>query len=273
MGYASTTRTITAARAEQLRAEPRKADYWGRTQTFESKLVDEAVSEWRDQEANRWDSSSAFGYEMVKPMAEGIRDRGIDWDRADVDTAYITPIVAASSVSTVTKKVKVTVPGDVADRLRAPYPHNALEQVRKLLLAQYPANTLGDIEVVSVPAPRKPQAKATEGKAVTKYFIRGAESGWVGDRTLAEALKKPYDSQAEARSAAVDLLTARDTLPALSVEAVVLREAEDGTLSKSLVTIARPTPAEATVTVAVTTHTVKPNAKIDHYEVTFWYHH
>lgn len=271
MGYATTTEAITTERAEQLRAEPQERRLHFGVRTFEEKLISEAVSVWRDEEAGRHDDERVGSVQMHKPVAAQCRH--LDLDGWSTECAHVVPVVAPESVSTVTKKVKVVIPGDVADKLRASHHWDALDAVRQILSAQFPVGVLGKIEVISVPAPRKPAARATEGKAVTRYKIRPSEHVVSRDKAVHAALNASYSSQAEARSVALDLLTENDTFPEMTVEAVVGRVTDSGEFSPALVTIARPTPAEATITVNITTHTVKPNPKIDRYEVTFWFHH
>lgn len=275
MGYATTTEIITADAAERLRTEKtaQRSFGYGHVDSFASRLLRAAVSNWRQNEAGRFEDARSYGAELHQPVAKEVRGRGVDWDAMSVEDAHIIPIAASESVTTVTKKMKLTVPGELADKLRSKNSWGAQHQVRELLEKQIPTRTLGTVEVLSVPSPRKPQAKATEGKAVTRYVITATENIVSALPAVRAALKGKYDTQAEARSVALALLTEHDTLPALQVEAVVGRVTEDGTFSKALVTVARPTAPEAVITVNVTTHTVKVNPKIDSYEVTFWYHH
>lgn len=273
MGYATTTEIVSAERAEQIRAMPRPRYIFGPAPSFGSRLLSEAVQHWNDTEAGRYEDARSEEALMHKPVSEHSHRDGFNVDDYGTGTAHIVPIVDPKSVVTATKKVKLTVPGEVADGLRRDYPWDAMQKVRNLLHEQFTPETLGKVEVVSLPAVRKPVAKATDGKAVTRYVITTAEDVYHVSSRIRAAFKEAHESQAAARAAAIELLTEHDTLPALSVEAVVGRMTEDGTFSKELVSIARPVPAEAVITVAVTTHTVKPNPKIDRYEVTFWYHH
>lgn len=271
MGYATATEKITFERAQQLRTE-RAEGAFGRALSFEAELLDEAIAVWTRDEAGRWEDPRSDVARMHAPVAPGALGGLID-EGHSVGEAHIIPVATAGSVKTVTRKVKVTVPGALADRLRNRDDWAAKSALRDVLHVQIPGNVLGDITVVTTPAARKPVAKATDGKAVTRYRIRPTAHVSSRDGAVHAALNASYPSQAEARTAALELLTTHTTLPDLTVEAFVAREGEDGALSPALVMISRPTPDEATVTVDVTTHTVKPNPTIDHYDVTFWYHH
>lgn len=141
-----------------------------------------------------------------------------------------------------------------------------------MVRAQVEPGTLGTIAIAAWPTARKPVAKATEGKAITRYVLTCEKFGHRMPYELSAALKATYASQAEARQAGIDLMSKHRVILALSVEAKVVRVSDDAEAS-ALVTIARPVPETATMTLEVTTHTVKPNPKIESYSVVFWYHH
>jgi hypothetical protein len=277
MGYADTEQVISVERAEQLRDKVKTAPHtrwsFGR-QTWEDAMVSEAVGIWRDEEANRYDGERAGEPRLLTAVPEEVLGWYIDsvtHDESFIANSYITPVVSEASVATKTRTVKVKVSGDVIAKLRRGSYHGQAE-LRKLLHSDFPVTELGKIEVVTLPAPRKPAASATAGKAKTVYRIRGVENHFTNLQSIHAALNKSYDSQADARAAAIDLMSEHEDLPDMRIEAVVVREQEDGKLSPSLVTIARPV-ADGTVTVQVTTHTVKPSPKLKNYRVRFAYHH
>ena len=272
MGYAETIETITAAHAEKLRAQPQTRNrFYGGYETFESRLISAAVDEWENGDHDRNGSANTGAGVMLAPAAAELAGRLLDYDSPN--ESYILPIAAPESVTTKTKTVKVAVPGELVEKLRANNPWQAKSRLRELLHQEYPKTVLGAVEIVSMPAARKPQAKATEGTAVTRYKIVAAEKFYTGDESIHAAFLALHVTQAEARAAAIALLSEHDSLPDLGVEAVVGRIAEDGTFSKTLVTIARPVAEEAVITLKVTTHTVAAKPKIDSYQVMFWYHH
>lgn len=274
MGYASTVETISAEHAERLRTAPStRTPFYRGYETFESRLVDAAISEWRSGDHDRnGEPDSGGDAVMLAPAAREMATYALEesWQRRG--TALILPIAAPESVTTGAQTVKLTVPGDIATKRRVQDNWWAPSEVRRMLEEMFPG-TLGAHEIVSIPALRKPRAKATDGIAVTRYKVVPAESVYIDNESVREALSVSHTTQAEARAAAIALLTEHDSLPALGVEAVVGRVGEDGTFSKTLVTIDRPFAPEVTITVKVTTHTVAVNPKIAEYRVMFMYHH
>lgn len=274
MGYGSTIETITAEHAERLRTAPQtRHAFHGGYETFESRLLSAAISEWRsgDHDHNG-DPDPGDDAVMLAPSASALTGDAFDAREHRRDTAYIVPVADPESVTTVTKTVKLTVPGDIASKLRARGNWWAPSEVHRLLEEMFPG-TLGAYEIVSIPALRKPQAKATGGTAVTRYKVVASEKFYTDDEGVHEVFRQTHATQAEARAAAVALLTERAELPALGVEAVVGRLDEDGVFSKTLVVIDRPSAPEVTITVKVTTHTVAVKPKITEYKVMFMYHH
>lgn len=273
MGYASTVETISAEHAEKLRTAPQtRHRFYGGYETFESRLVDAAVAEWESGDHDRNGEADPGAAKMLAPAAAERANYALDEREDQPGTALILPIAAPESVTTVTKTVKLTVSGDIAGKLRVQGNWWAPSEVRRMLDEMFPG-TLGAYEIVSVPALRKPQAKATEGTAVTRYKVVTSEKFYTPNESIHDAFRVLHNTQAEARAAAVTLLTEHDMLPALGVEAVVGRLGEDGTFSKTLVTIDRPVAPEVTITVKVTTHVVAPKPNIAEYRVLFMYHH
>lgn len=272
MGYAETIETITAEQAELLRAQPqRRHNFYGGYETFESRLINAAVSEWESGDHDRNGSPNTGPGVMLTAAAAEVAGRALDF--SNPDESYILPIAAPESVTTTTKRVKLTVPGELVEKLRSSRSWEAKDRLREILHQEFPKGILGAVEIVSMPAVRKPQAKATAGTAVTRYKVAAAEKFYTADESIHAALRVLHSTQAEARAAAVELLSQYDTLPDLGVEAVVGRLDENGAFTKTLVTIARPVSKEVTLTVKVTTHTVAAKPKIAEYRVLFWYHH
>ncbi|SDH49765.1 hypothetical protein [Microbacterium sp. 77mftsu3.1] len=270
MGSTSTTVAISTERAGEVRAQ-RVPHAWGSAASFESKLVDEAIAQWSTRK-DAYDDAVVESIELHSAVAEAVRERGIDWDAEPAYAAHVFPIASADSVVTQTQTVKLTVPGHLLTTLHAGEGYGTYE-IRGLLTEMFPASTLGDVTVVTLPKRSKPVAKATEGKAVTRYRIVPIDPIRAHIPAAQYALNATYSSQSEARTVAVDLLTAHPALPNLAVEAVIVREREGGKLSKALVTVTRPVPEDVQIGVKVTTHTVKPNATIERYEVTFGIHY
>ena len=279
MGYFDATQVISVERAEQLRKDavqaPRDRGYFylGRSQMWEDLMVSEAVQQWRDTEASRHEDQRAGAPKLAPVLAEQVS--GLYYahvgDTEGWDHSLIRPIAATGSVVTKTRTVKVKVDGPTIALLRVGG-YLGIEKLRTLLHSDFPVTELGDIEVVSLPVPRKPVASATAGKARTVYLIKADAQVNTRNAEVHKALNAAYDSQSEARQTAIDLMVEYDELPDLHIKATVVREQEDGKLNGQLVTITRPV-VEGTVTVRVTTHTVKPDPKLSHYLVSFSYHH
>ena len=269
MGSSTTTVHVTAATADKLRvqapATPR--DRWSYRPSFEDLLLTEAVQTWRDEEANRHDSPRGGAPLMLAPVAPALRAYQFDaaFDE-NLDRSIIQPIVSDDSVVTKTRTVTVEVRGELIAGLRRG-DWDAQRQLRAELLAVAPASELGDVKVLALPAPRKPVAQATEGKAQTKYRITGVSHSY--NREVNAILNQRFDSMSQARQVAVALMDQHPELPDLSIEGEILRDSEAG---RKLVTVTRPT-VDGKVKVEVTTHTVKAKQTIVGYDVTFWYHH
>ena len=269
MGYASTVESISAEHAERLRAQTSSRTQFGGPDTFAMKVTRAAVSLWSDREYGHGDPR-AYEAEMYPPVADGV---GLPYDDdLSVETGHVFPVAAPASVATKTRKIKVNVPGQLADRLRRDA-WGAMHELRQILITQLPVNTLGAFEVVAVPAARKPQAKVAEGKTATRYVLKPVERVSIGDPKVHAVVTTMFESQAAARAAALDLLGEHDDLPAFTVEGVVGRVTDEGKFSPTLLTVSRPVLPEVAITVQVTTHEVKPNPAIERYDVLFWYHH
>lgn len=269
MGSSTTTVHITAAAAERLRSEAQAIprDRWSYRPRFEDLLLDEALRIWRDEQADRFDNEHAGAPLMLAPVAPAMK--GYQFDAAfekNLDRSIIQPIVSDDSVATKTRKLSVEVRGDLIEGLRQDS-WDARLRLRAELLALTSASELGDVKVLALPAPRKPVAQATAGKAETKYRITGVARSF--DPAVNAVLNQRYDSMAQARQVAVALMQQHPELPDLVIEGEIVRDSESG---RKLVTVTRPQVA-GKVTVEVTTHAMKAKQTVVGYDVTFWYHH
>jgi len=264
---------VSAERAEGLRAAA--SDRWLRV-PFEERILNEAVTIW-ERDSSAYEHADPRPAKMTEPVAEQNLGRYLAYldhlaQEQEEDWSFVTPVAAPDSVVTKTSTVKVTLDRGMIAKLRTRR-FGAEADLRRILHGQFPPHVLGDVEVVSLPAARKPVAAATEGKAKTVYVIKLVEDTWGLAPGVHNALNADYPSQAEARQKAVALLTEHPELPGLHIEAAVVREREGGQRSRALVTVTRPEPAEASVTLRVTTHTVKPNPTVGVYHVAFLYKH
>lgn len=276
MGHSLHTENITVERAEQIRmdaSQSRHQGYWGYRPSFESEMVSEAVSVWRTNDANRYDSErSGDGYLTPVMSPQQARDHIEENDQRVSNESVVIPIARAEDLVTKTTRVKVTLnPAEmnqlrkaIAASAKSAYGPSIPYQLRDKVIAGI--DGVGDVTIAKVPAARKVAAQTTPGKLVTQYrvihFEFNREVGLATAYTLAEA-----------RAKGLEIAAARPDLGELSVVAVTTRVTEDGKTTRALLTIGAPERDETTVEFNVTTITAKPDAEIDHYEVTFDYHH
>ncbi|MBN9214820.1 MAG: hypothetical protein J0J04_08520 [Microbacterium sp.] len=276
MGHALHTETITVERAEEIRkgtGQARHQGFWGYRPTFESEMVDAAVEEWRATEANRFDGERAGdGYLTPVMSPQQARDH-IDANIQKVSAvSVVIPIARTEDLVTKTSRVKVTLTPAEMNQLRkaiaasakSTYEPSIPYQLRDKAVAGI--DGVNDVSIAKVPAARKVAAKTTPGKLVTQYRVVHFE--FTREIGLATA-----DTLAEARAKGLEIAAARPELGELSLVAVTTRVTDDGKSTRALLTIGAPERDETTVEFNVTTVTANPSAKIDHYEVTFDYHH
>ena len=278
MGHSLHTETITTDRADRLRGElktSRPASFWGFRPTFESEMVREAVARWREDEAGRHDGERAGdGYLTPVMSAQQARDHiERNHDRVVSESAVI-PIAQAADLIEKTRRVHVALSAKEMRELRksaaaaersrftSPIPYELRERVVGGI------DGVQSVSVAKLPAARKVAAKTTAGKLVAKYRVVAKASQFGQEATLASC-----DTIADARAAGIAAAEANPQLGELSVIAELVRVTENGAETAVLLTIGTPEREETTVEFKVTTVTAKPDARIDHYEVTFDYHH
>jgi hypothetical protein len=261
MGYETATTNFTADEVDRIRAvNPRgTAAFHGP----DGALMQAAVDAWRNSDEGYGDPD----VNMVRTLpltAPGTRNSAIPTDTM----SFIMPLCAAEDVVRTTVKVKVTAAAsEMADlRARLADGHNPerIASVRAAL-EQFGA-TVERVQVVAVPAPRKPVAKATGGKLITKYEVVQYRF-WNDVRTVLAS----GNTMAEAKQAGIDLMAGDSTIGGLDVEAVVVRVGGAEKPLPALATISRPE-SNTVVTIEVTTGVPKPGAKPDRYYVGFGVH-
>lgn len=275
MGHATAFRTVSAEVAESIMKDPAPTyrSSWGYAETKYDRLANYLVREWGDDpDEDRGDPNTykvnyvgVVPREMVDHLAEGvITSRTPIFGIADEkDVAY----------KNITVEVEVTgaqlrgLRGNIYDSV-----NTVREAAEKLATGK---NVVPYSAKFKLPAPRKFQATATEGKSVTKYDVIAV----LGSGAREKRVQK--DSQAEARAAALTIAQKEADWFAenpnhygsrpvsYEVQAVVVREGGNA----ALVVIARPEPETAKVSVTIKTYTVKPTAKPTAYTVAFDYHH
>lgn len=275
MGHSTAFRSISAASAESImqHTAPTYRSSWGYAETKYDRLANYLVREWCDDpDEDRGDPNTykveyvgVVPSEMVDHLAEGV-------------ITSRTPIFGIADPKDVTYKnitVDVEVTGEQLRGLRGNYYEsiNAVREAAEKLVTG--KNVIPYSGKLKLPAPRKFQATATEGKSVTKYDVIAVLSN--GQREK----RSQKDSQAEARAEALtiaqkeaDWLTKNPNSygsrpVSYEVQAVVVREGGNA----ALVVIARPEPETAKVSVTIKTYVVKPTAKPTAYKIAFDYHH
>lgn len=92
MGYATTSWDISVERArEEMSATGN---------TLEQTLLDIAIRDWQNDEADRWDDPRVGGLRMLPATADGLYSRVLDDAMEDNLDAVIIPIADAASVQT-----------------------------------------------------------------------------------------------------------------------------------------------------------------------------
>lgn len=223
-----------------------------------SVIIREAVSDWRANEANRYDDERTGGGMRGPLLTEAAAQMyaAQHHDEAFHDSLVI-PLCSADKVKTYTRRVKITVSGEKLRSLSTNL--NGAWSLYSDLYAEYGVNLVG-VEVVKLPSPRKAVAVAASGKTVTRYVVKA------GDRVMFTA-----HSKAEARAEALRLLNENAPVARysqLTVEAVLISEGG----SPALITVFRPFPESATVELQLSFSEPKPGAVPESFLVAFAYH-
>lgn len=223
------------------------------TSTLPTDILSDAIAEWYQTESDRYDSARG-GYPEMRPLAtEKTADSSVRANDVHDGRSIIVPFTDEYTEKTATVRIEVTA-DELVDLRRG-----QLWRLREE--GRFGPHVL-NVEIAQLPKVRAPKAVATEGKAVTKYRVQGAN-------TFDRELKTSYDSQAEARSAAVEYMKRHPEVASLSVTALIVRD----TGGAELVRITREEPELATATFKVTTQKPKAGARITGYLVAFDYHH
>ena len=269
MGHSTATAEFTADGVKRIRENESSAviSYGYRSDS----LVDAAVRQWRDSDDGYGDPN--VGNVITLPIsAPAVRSRALDEAMAAGHT-FIQPFTSEQDV--VRRKVTVKVVSAEAAELAelrtkvgknfngAPWDAPATAKAIEPHMGEFESMT-----VVSVTAPRKPVARATAGKMVTKHQVVKPSRFRSGqDDVLAVR-----DSMADARQAALDLMTADASIADLAVKAVQVRATDDGATNAALLTVTRPE-TNSVITLEVTLATPKAGAEPATYLVGFDVHY
>jgi len=226
----------------------------------DGELVDEAYSEYTQESYNSTalDVTQIVRTERMTPTAAR---RHINPAIDDLNSAaVIIPVFREEDTITTVEKIKVTFTGQELTKL---HQDNYTEDlVINKVEAIIGVGKVESVQSFKLPAKRKPVATATEGKAVTKYEVAG---------DYGHIVAQGFDSQADARAAALKLMEKETKYGALYVRAHIEREGEGGGLN--LVSISRPVPESVEIEVKANVVTAKPNAKIDKFFVAITVYH
>lgn len=237
-----------------------------------SDLLSAAVTRWYDEEANRYeDARPGDGYTAPLMVPEAV-NRYLDSHLDQVfNRSVIIPVAGAED--TVAKKKRVRVHID-ADALAEAHRQAALAgrfghsfgSTHKINIQVQ--RTLGEAtfrnpRIVKLPKLRKPVAQNTPGSIVTEYHVVTAQGSVVANgSTVAEAKRNGTKYASE-----------HPTVGSLTIVAVPVRVAEDGTRQAAVATITSPEPEGGyAVDVEVEVLSLRPGAKPASYEVMFDYH-
>lgn len=240
-------------------------------------LLRAAVDQWYDEEAGRYDDARPGNPKMYPVMTEHQRTRLFNYSEYGLvrdGQSAIFPIIAESDFIKKTRKIRVTVPGSVIDGLQKGNLATGVVPLNDIVLKQE-GDSVDTIDVVKLPAKRKPVAVTTEGKTVTLYKIVGVfnDSPYASNNEY--VLAESISSQAEARSKAIEAAAAgvtrnfRGAFDAIEVRPYQIRDTGDS----AVVRVTIPVSESGTVEVAVTYATPKKNAEIIGWNVYFDYHH
>jgi hypothetical protein len=222
------------------------------TTTNPQSIFQSAFSYWSDYEADRGDNPRSGNVRIIAPTSKDVAEINVDNLMTDNNNPVVIPVVDSFAEKSDTVELTLT-----AEEFAQ------LTRGSKWFLRERLGQNIIEFNVTSIPKLRTPKAEATDGKAVTKYFL--SEKLLNG---FFNQVAGPFDSQAEARAAGVVMVAENIRMLELHVTAHVVRE----TGNKALVTITRPTVPTNKVKVKVTRQVPKANAKVVGYMVGFNYH-
>jgi hypothetical protein len=221
------------------------------TTTNPQSIFQSALSYWSDYEAERDDHPRSGTVRTVAPVSNAVAELTVDELMMNTNNPVIIPVVDSFTEKSDTVELTLT-----AEEF------TQLSRGEDWFLNNRLGQNIIKFEVTSTPKPRAPKAEATDGKAVTKYFLSTKTVHGFFNQVAG-----PFDSQAEARAAGVVMVAENTRMTELHVTAQVIRETGD----KALVTISRPTVPTNKVKVKVTRQIPKANAKVVGYLVGFNY--
>lgn len=216
-----------------------------------------AVQDWSHHERDRHDNARAGwteNYPLMSPHAAKCADDNPGFEVYDGRSVAI-PVCDEADTVEKTSKHKFQVSAEQLRQLRSGYLGNMWDDVREAH-----GSTVIGIRIASLPKLRKPQAAATEGKAVTRYFLSDING---------RSVSKHFESQSAARTAGIAMMNEKPEISDLEVRAVVMRDGE----GLALVSISRPKQELNEITLELTVSEPKPGAKQTGWQVFFDYHH
>lgn len=232
-------------------------------------ILNEAVRNWIDNEADRYDDSRAGRAVMTAPMTQVHMNRFLEENQVNDSVSYVIPQVAPENIVTSSRKVKLTLNSVMLDKvMRNDLNYNS--GFMQLLVKEF-GNEINSFKVLKTPAKRKAVAVTTEGKMKIVYTVYGVADGQL------HRVTEGFDSQAAARAAAIEIANSDDPkytcrgrfYGAFEVHPSMLRESGE----KAVVRVTNPVSESGTVELQIEFKKIKPNAKITHYVAVFDYHH
>ena len=264
MGYETIAEYISADHMPEAQRRAREARSYPRL-TAHDELVAMGISEWRAS-GDAYGSPPMLGHAKVLPLTSSALALRSAQSVHDLDTGTVVPVAAQRDVIQRTKKLVVEVSQDEASVVL----RNQHDGFR--ILANAGVENVAHIESITASKLRKPQAKATPGALVTKYFLTDSAGNPVetAGRSYYPLTPVLYDSLAAAKAAGVALMSQSDRIDSLEVQSHQVRE-ESGESQRALAVITRP---EQTVKITFTfqQETVKPGAQPEQYLVFFSVH-
>lgn len=252
MGTETAEILIDVATAERIRRGTRAG-------AFAADMAHEAIMQW---EPERRSASARVKNPAVAPAQSWVTARGFIDNGRVPGQCVVFPVAHPDDVEVTTVKVKVPVTAKQLSSINAG--HVLSMEILDSLRAEH-GYTFVSAKAVKAPASLKPKARATDGAITTVYDV--VCQGWNRDVTVAT---KP--TLAAARAEAISIMEDDPEIPALAVRGRITRVADTYQSTPDLVTIERPAPARAQVTVEVTLHTAKAGARVTEYIVAFDYH-
>lgn len=250
--------------ARQRASHNRAVFFPSRGDAVLTELLHIGIQEWAVSSDDHGDPSPGF-VALASIMSTAAAEQyASDYSNVNSDKSVIIPVASEADVTVRERTVKIEVSAERAASIIRGRWEAKSELDRKGI-------SYVSIDAVSAPKLRKPVARATDGKLVTKYFLTD-HRGHPMETTRTLAFPEPvlHASMAEARAAGLDLMTGNQAIGQLEVRAHQVRE-HGGEPSRALVTITRPA-QNVTLTVTYTEHTVKAKAKPESYYVAFDYH-